>query len=117
MRPSSHPQPSLLMAFRMLGRGWSAEDELSPRRVDLDPRPGRARAASIHRVGHPRRPARRLAARGQTCAHLVILLTASVLHNLGLSAPYAWFSSSTVAILAGTISLFIGIPVAIAMNL
>ncbi len=50
-------------------------------------------------------------------APFVIMLTASVLHNLGLSAPYAWFSSSTVAILAGTISLFIGIPVAIAMNL
>lgn len=50
-------------------------------------------------------------------APFVLLLTASVLHNLGFSAPYSWFSASTVAILAGTISLFIGIPVAIAMNL
>src|SRR5439155_776837 len=50
-------------------------------------------------------------------APFVILLTASVLHNLGLSAPYSWLSGSTFAILAGTVSLFIGIPVAIAMNL
>src|SRR5207244_8824700 len=49
-------------------------------------------------------------------APFVILLTASVLHNLGLSAPYSWLSGSTIAILAGTVSLFIGIPVAIAMN-
>src|SRR5207245_4171277 len=47
----------------------------------------------------------------------VILLTESVLHNLGLSAPYSWLSGSTFAILAGTVSLFIGIPVPIAMNL
>jgi hypothetical protein len=47
----------------------------------------------------------------------IALLTASVLHNAGINAPYAWLSSSPPAILAGTISLFIGIPVAIAMNL
>src|SRR5438094_763848 len=46
-------------------------------------------------------------------APFVILLTASVLHNLGLSAPYSWLSGSTFAILAGTVSLFIGIPVAL----
>src|SRR5438552_14675558 len=50
-------------------------------------------------------------------APFVILLTASVLHNLGLSAPYSWLSGSTFAILAGTVSLFIRIPVAIAMHL
>ena len=50
-------------------------------------------------------------------APFVALLSASVLHNLGVSAPYDWLSTSSVAILAGTISLFIGIPVAIAMNL
>src|SRR2546429_1902482 len=50
-------------------------------------------------------------------APFAILLIASVLHNLGLSAPYSWLSGSTFAILAGTVSLFIGIPVAIAMNL
>ena len=45
------------------------------------------------------------------------LLAASVLHNAGVNAPYSWLSSSSAAIIAGTISLFIGIPVAIAMNL
>jgi hypothetical protein len=50
-------------------------------------------------------------------APFVLLLAASALHNLGFGAPYAWLSSSTFTILAGTISLFIGIPVAIAMNL
>ncbi len=49
-------------------------------------------------------------------APFVLLLTASVLHNIGFSAPYLWLSNSTIAILAGTVSLFIGIPVAIAMN-
>ena len=39
-----------------------------------------------------------------------------MLHNIGLNAPYSWLSGSTIAILAGTVSLFIGIPVAIAMN-
>jgi len=50
-------------------------------------------------------------------APFVALLSASVLHNAGFDAPYDWLSSSSVAIIAGTISLFIGIPVAIAMNL
>ena len=49
-------------------------------------------------------------------APFVVLLAASVLHNAGVSAPYEWISGSTYAILAGTISLFFGIPVAIAMN-
>jgi hypothetical protein len=50
-------------------------------------------------------------------APFIALLTASVLHNSGISAPYAWLSASSLAIVAGSISLFIGIPVAIAMNL
>jgi hypothetical protein len=50
-------------------------------------------------------------------APFAVLLAASVLHNVGVDAPYSWFAGSSVAILAGTISLFIGIPVAIAMNL
>jgi len=50
-------------------------------------------------------------------APFVVLLAASLLHNAGVDAPYSWFAGSSVAILAGTISLFIGIPVAIAMNL
>ena len=50
-------------------------------------------------------------------APFIGLLAASVLHNAGVSTPYAWVSSSPPAILAGTISLFIGIPVAFAMNL
>jgi len=49
-------------------------------------------------------------------APFVVLLAASQLHNLGFGAPYEWFSASNVAILAGTITLFVGIPVAIAMN-
>jgi len=47
----------------------------------------------------------------------IALLATSVLHNAGVNGPYSWLSSSPPAILAGTISLFIGIPVAIAMNL
>src|SRR5919197_5577584 len=50
-------------------------------------------------------------------APFVALLAASVLHNAGVNAPYSWFAGSPVAIIAGTISLFIGIPVAIAMSL
>ena len=49
-------------------------------------------------------------------APFVALLGASLLHNAGVDAPYALLSASPPAILAGTISLFIGIPVAIAMN-
>jgi hypothetical protein len=50
-------------------------------------------------------------------APFVALLAASVLHNSGVNAPYAWLSASSLAILAGSLSLFVGIPVAIAMNL
>ena len=50
-------------------------------------------------------------------APFIALLVASALHNAGVGAPYSWLSSSSAAIIAGSISLFIGIPVAIAMNL
>jgi hypothetical protein len=50
-------------------------------------------------------------------APFVTLLVASLLHNIGIGAPYSWLAGSSAAILAGTISLFIGIPVAIAMNI
>ena len=50
-------------------------------------------------------------------APFVALLAASLLRNAGFDSPYSWVSNSSLAILAGTISLFIGIPVAIAMNL
>ena len=47
----------------------------------------------------------------------MVLLGAILLRALGFGAPYAWLTSSSIAILAATISLFIGIPVAIAVNL
>jgi len=47
----------------------------------------------------------------------VLLLAATLLRSVGLGAPYAWFSASPIAILAATVSLFIGIQVAIAINL
>lgn len=50
-------------------------------------------------------------------APFVALLGAAMLRSAGLAGPYEWLAGSTYAILAGTISLFIGIPVAVAMNL
>jgi len=47
----------------------------------------------------------------------IALLAATLLRGLGQGAPYAWIANSSAAIIAATISLFIGIPVAIAMNL
>ena len=55
---------------------------------------------------------------GLVCiAPFVALLGASLLHGIGISAPYDSVAGSSVAILAATISLFVGIPVAIAINL
>ena len=55
---------------------------------------------------------------GLVCiAPFVLLLGATLLRAIGFGAPYAWLTSSSIAILAATISLFIGIPVAIAVNL
>ena len=39
-----------------------------------------------------------------------------VRESLGVAAPYQWFADSPVAILAATISLLIGLPVAFALN-
>ena len=50
-------------------------------------------------------------------APFIALLAAGLLRALGLTAPYELLASSPTAIIAAAISLFIGIPVAIAMNL
>src|SRR5207247_9801436 len=54
---------------------------------------------------------------GLVCiAPFVVLLGATLLRGLGFAAPYAWLTSSSVSILAATISLFLGIPFPIAVN-
>ena len=40
-----------------------------------------------------------------------------MLRSVGIGQPYEWLAGSPAAIIAATISLFIGIPVAITMNL
>lgn len=45
------------------------------------------------------------------------LLAASLLHGLGLQSPMHWIGSSSIAILAASVSLFVGIPVAFVINL
>src|SRR5438067_1650953 len=50
-------------------------------------------------------------------APFIALLGAGLLRALGLTGPYELLASSPTAIIAAAISLFIGIPVAIAMNL
>jgi hypothetical protein len=47
----------------------------------------------------------------------VALIAATLLKSAGLNTPYVWLSTSSIAILAATISLFFGIPIAIAVNL
>ncbi len=47
----------------------------------------------------------------------VALIAAALLRTLGDGAAYQWIASSNVAIVAATISLFIGIPVAFVTNL
>ena len=55
---------------------------------------------------------------GLVCiAPFVALLAATLLRALGIRALYAWLSASEVAIMAATVSLFIGLPVAFAINL
>jgi hypothetical protein len=55
---------------------------------------------------------------GLVCiAPFVVLLAASVLKGVGVEQPYTWISQSEAAIIAGTVSLFVGIPVAIVINL
>jgi hypothetical protein len=50
-------------------------------------------------------------------APFIGLLVAALLSGLGHGAAYAWISGSPAAIIVASISLFIGIPVALAMNL
>ncbi|TMF73637.1 MAG: hypothetical protein E6I12_15590 [Chloroflexi bacterium] len=47
----------------------------------------------------------------------IALLLGTVLRGAGHGEVYGWISASPAAIIAATVSLFIGIPVAIAMNL
>src|SRR5437667_572175 len=47
----------------------------------------------------------------------IILVAAGLLKSVGIGQPYEWLATSPAAIIAATISLFIGIPVAITMNL
>src|SRR5207247_8557710 len=49
-------------------------------------------------------------------APFVLLLGATLLRAVGLGAPYAWRTRSSIAMLAATISLFIGIPVPLAVH-
>ena len=50
-------------------------------------------------------------------APFIALLMATLLRALGFGSPYEWLAGSSIAILAATISLFIGIPIAITINL
>jgi hypothetical protein len=45
------------------------------------------------------------------------LLVANALSRFGVQAPFHWIGSSTVAIVAASLSLFVGIPVAFVINL
>ena len=50
-------------------------------------------------------------------APFIAFIVATALRGVGLSQTYDWLSTSSPAILAVTISLFVGIPVAIAINM
>ena len=55
---------------------------------------------------------------GLACiAPFIALIVAAAFQTVGLNQLYQLISSSSPAILAGTVSLFIGIPIAIAINL
>lgn len=45
------------------------------------------------------------------------LLVAALLNGIGLQAPMQWIGSNTAAIVAASVSLFVGIPVAFVINL
>src|SRR5207245_10460316 len=47
----------------------------------------------------------------------IVLAATGLLRSVGIGQPYEWLAGSPAAIIAATISLFIGIPVAITMNL
>jgi hypothetical protein len=67
----------------------------------------------------PRARARTWAALlGLVCiSPFIALIAASLLRGAGITAPYDALSGSSLAILAATLSLFVGIPVAIVVNL
>jgi hypothetical protein len=44
------------------------------------------------------------------------LVGAGLLHEIGLGAPYNWVAANPVAILYASVSLFIGLPIAFAIN-
>lgn len=50
-------------------------------------------------------------------APFALLVGAALLRAIGLDAPYEWISGAPVAILAASVSLFIGLPVAFAINI
>lgn len=45
------------------------------------------------------------------------LVVAAALHGVGVEAPMQWIGSSSIAIIAASVSLFVGIPVAFVLNL
>lgn len=47
---------------------------------------------------------------------LAAFIAASLLSGIGLNAPRQWIGTSSVAILAVSVSLFVGIPVAFVLN-
>ncbi len=47
----------------------------------------------------------------------IALVAATLLHRLGLESPMRWIGSSSLAIIAASVSLFVGIPVAFVINL
>ena len=49
-------------------------------------------------------------------APFALLVAAAALRTVGLSQPFDWIGSSPVAIMAGTISLVVGLPIAFVLN-
>ncbi len=47
----------------------------------------------------------------------VALVVATLLHGAGVTAPLDWIGSSPYAIVSASVSLFVGIPVALVVNL
>lgn len=47
----------------------------------------------------------------------IAIIAAGLLHRLGLESPMQWIGSSSAAIIAASVSLFVGIPVAFVINL
>lgn len=45
------------------------------------------------------------------------LIVAAFLNSMGIRAPFEWIGTSSAAIIAASISLFVGVPVAFAVNL